>query len=367
MLRQLVAAALCLPALAGLVLAEPIRGKVKAADAARETITITTDKQDRELAIVAATRIVGSDGKELKDRLKNKAFLPGAPVVVTLDKDAKVAELKVGYPPMGYLDEAAAGPDALIQGEYEGTIAGKKWGAQVAALNAEGLFTVQFLGGGLPGDWKGTLAAGKLAGKTGDGSDFTLARVERGSPTLGAKPPPGAIVLFDGNGLEEWPGGQLVEGKYLAPGFRTKRTFNDFKLHLEFRLPFRDRANGNSGVYLLERYEIQIFNSFGHLPARNNGCGSIYTTRAEDVNMTYPPLAWQTYDIEFAAPRWDEQGKKIKNAVVTVLHNGVVVHDKVEVQNKTGNGKPEGATAAPIYLQNHGSPVQYRNIWVVTP
>jgi hypothetical protein len=78
-------------------------------------------------------------------------------------------------------------------------------------------------------------------------------------------------------------------------------------------------------------------------------------------------LSWQTYDIEFTAPRWDEQGKKLKNAVVTVLHNGVIVHDKIEMKSKTGNGKPEAPTPAPIYLQNHGSPVYYRNVWVVAP
>lgn len=390
MLRLSCCACLALLALAGLVVADQVKGKVKSVNAEKGSVTVTVGKDDREFAVAASAKVLGSDGKELKDRLKNKAFTAGAPISVTVEKEA-VTEVKVGYPPNGFLDADSAGPDFAVQGEYEGTVAGKKWGAEVIAQNAEGQFQVQFLAGGLPGagwdgktivkgtavtadgktavsgEWKGSIADGKLTGKTSDGAEFTLSHVLRGSPTMGAKPPSGAIVLFDGSNVDEWPGGQLVEGKYLLAGPKSKRAFQDFKLHLEFRMPFRDRSAGNSGVYIQERYEIQIINSFGHLPARNNGCGSIYTARAEDVNMTLPPLAWQSYDIDFTAPRWDEQGKKTKNAVVTVLHNGVVVHDKAEVKDKTGAGKPEGPSAAPIYLQNHGSPVYFRNIWVVAP
>jgi hypothetical protein len=139
-------------------------------------------------------------------------------------------------------------------------------------------------------------------------------------------------------------------------------------MHLEFRTPYmpqaRGQGRGNSGVYIQGRYEVQVLDSFG-LEGADNECGGLYKQRAPLVNMAFPPLAWQTYDIDFTAPRFDAAGKKTHNARITVRHNGVVVHNDVEITAKTGGGAPEGREARPIKLQDHGNPVHYRNIWIV--
>ncbi|MBL8796172.1 MAG: DUF1080 domain-containing protein [Planctomycetia bacterium] len=397
MKRSFILAALLLALTALTAPAEQLKGKVKAIAADKNTLTVTVGKADQQFIIPAEARILNAAGKELPQRLKAAPLQPGALVQLTTGKvDGKdvVQEVKLldPFPPSGYLSEAEAGPDFLVQGEYEGGNAKGKLGAQLIAQQAEGQFQVLLYRGGLPGagwdgqapekgtakteggktalaagSWQGVVLDGKLTGKTPDGDDFELKRVVRKSATEGAKPPAGAIVLFDGTNTDEWPGGKLIDGQYLLAGSKTKRAVKDFKLHLEFRLPFRDRSQGNSGVYMQERYELQIMNTYGRVPPPNNGMASIYTVTAPSLNMCYPPLSWQTYDIDFKAARWDASGKKTANAVVTLLHNGVKVHDAVEIKNKTGAGKEEGPAAMPIYLQNHGSPVYYRNIWVELP
>jgi hypothetical protein len=398
MFRFLLGAALLVTLCAVASQAEQLKGKIKNVAPDKNTVTVTVGKTDQQFTISADAKILSAGGKDMAQRLQAKLFQPGVQVLVTTDKqDGKdiVKELKLLdiAPPNGYQNAADAGPDFAIQGEYEGTSAGKKVGAQVIA-GGEGQFSVFFLEAGLPGagwdnktlskaaaksdgakttvigsNWNGSIVDGKLTVKMGEGpgKDLTLTRVIRESSAAGAKPPPGAIVLFDGSNVSEWTNGKIVDGKYLLAGGTTKRKFGDFKLHAEFRLPFRDRDQGNSGVYMQERYEIQILNSFGRLPPRKGDCGSIYEETAPSVNMTYPPLSWQTYDIDFKAARWDAAGKKTANARVTVLHNGVKVHDDAEIKNKTGAGKEEKPDPAPIYLQMHGSPVHYRNVWVVVP
>ena len=303
--------------------------------------------------------------------------------------------------PDTFIDPEKAGVDFAIQGEYVGTDGDQKFAAQIVALGA-GKFDAYLLTGGLPGagwdgktriklsgvldkapdgsgviarfdgkEWSGQVLAGKpskFRGKTPKGEEFTLTQGFRTSPTEGVKPPEGAIVLFDGSNVNEWAGGKLVEDKLLGPGPTTKKEFTDFKLHVEFRLPFRPTARGqnraNSGVYLQRRYEIQILDSFG-LDPKNNDCGAIYERTVPAVNMCLPPLAWQTYDIDFTAARYDSTGKKTANARVTVLHNGEIIHDNAEIKGSTGNGRKEEDKPGAINLQNHGNPVHFRNVWLV--
>ena len=121
---------------------------------------------------------------------------------------------------------------------------------------------------------------------------------------------------------------------------------------------------GNSGIYLQDRYEVQILDSFG-LAGNDNECGAIYRYQAPSINICLPPLAWQTYDIIYRNPRFGPSGEKLSNALVTVWQNGFPVQSRVEVTDPTGHGKPEGPTRLPIVLQNHGNPVRFRNIWLL--
>jgi hypothetical protein len=166
---------------------------------------------------------------------------------------------------------------------------------------------------------------------------------------------------------------KLVDGAMqIKPGtgsIITKKNFADFKLHLEFRTPFmpeaRGQGRGNSGVYLQGRYEIQILDSYG-LAGRDNECGGIYKVAEPRVNMCAPPMQWQTYDITFHAPRFDDSGDKRSDACLTTFHNGVKIHDKVRIPNPTGGAVDDNVTEpGGIYLQDHGNPVQFRNIWLV--
>ena len=299
-----------------------------------------------------------------------------------------------------FTDPAKAGPDYEIQGEYSGEVPGGKVGAQVIA-EGDGQFSLRLLRGGLPGDgWngqmqakgktktvdgkvtfevtlpngpvvKGEIGGGMLVGIDAGGSKGELKRVVRHSPTEGAKPPAGAVVLFDGTNTDAWDHGKVENGllSVMVPNGQTsKQKFADCTVHVEFMLPFMPRARGqaraNSGVYLQGRYEVQVLDSFG-LEGKNNECGGIYEISDPKVNMCYPPLQWQTYDIDYTAARYQD-GKKTANARMTVKHNGVVVQDNVEVGRDTRAAVvKEGPDAGPLHLQNHGNPVFYRNIWVV--
>ncbi len=296
--------------------------------------------------------------------------------------------------PVGlYIDPAKAADadtDFAHQGEYAGMVGGKKMGLQLVA-EGEGKFKAVLYPGGLPGaGWdgrrdgrvKGTghseggnvrISLGSQSGvlrngKVTMGSD-TLERVARVSPTMGAKAPEGAVVLFDGSNADAWNGSGMSEDKLLKEGQDSKRKFGSYHLHLEFMLPYKPKARGqdrgNSGFYNQSRFEVQVLDSFG-LEGENNECGGIYSIKAPDLNMCLPPLVWQTYDIDFTAAKFDGSGKKTANAKVTVKHNGVVIHDGVELpQSTTAAPLGDGPEPGPLHLQNHGNPVRYRNIWLV--
>ncbi len=291
-------------------------------------------------------------------------------------------------------DAAQAGPDFAVQGEYRGrSDGGGRWGAQVIALG-KGAFQAKLLKGGLPGNgwdgktrllldgqrvgddvvfssangWRAQIRKGQLRGLTETDAGFRLSRVERASPTLGQKPPEGAVVLFDGTSADGWQDGKMMNGLLLV-GTRTKQSFRDMTLHFEFRTPFmpeaRGQGRGNSGLYLQDRYEIQILDSFG-LDGVDNECGGIYRQAAPKVNMCLPPLAWQTYDLEFRAARFVGE-RKTEDAVLTLRHNGVVIHDQLKLSSITPGGSKnrEDATPGPLQVQNHSNPVHVRNVWVV--
>ncbi|MFO0826355.1 MAG: DUF1080 domain-containing protein [Gemmataceae bacterium] len=290
----------------------------------------------------------------------------------------------------------AKDPDFAIQGEYVGKQGDGNVGAQVIARGL-GEFEIKFTVGGLPGDgWDGkatpkatakrgedgavaitgkditgNIADGKLTIKTPT-SSAVLAKVERKSNTLGKAAPEGAAVLFGKEGDEKnWDGGKIVElsdGKFLNMGVKSKEKFQGFTAHIEFRLPWMPNSTGqgrgNSGVYLQDRYECQVLDSFG-LNGENNECGGIYTQHKPSVNMCYPPMTWQTYDIEFTPAQFGEDGKKTKNGRATIYHNGVKIHDNIEFPKECPGGQKEAATPGPFQFQNHGDPVVYRNVWVV--
>ncbi len=204
-------------------------------------------------------------------------------------------------------------------------------------------------------------------------SEFVLEKVELESPTLGAKPPANAVVLFDGSDLDAWrPTPDHIENGAMrivsSRSFVSKQEFGDHKLHLEFRTPLepeaRGQGRGNSGVYLQGRYEVQVLDSFGDEP-RDNLCGGIYEIATPLVNVCLPPTVWQTYDITFQAPRFNKNGKKTKDAEITVLQNGILIHDTVKIPRTTNGGiTDEEGEVGPLFLQDHGNRVQFRNIWI---
>lgn len=288
--------------------------------------------------------------------------------------------------------------DFQTQGEYSGTTSQGRFGLQVVALG-DGQFQGMLYDGGLPGNgWNRTdrvqleslantepgqppvlrgeeylVELRSLAAdlSTSNGIRLgTLQKVRRTSRTLGLLPPASADVLFDDSAdLSGFENAKLNNEGLLDIGALIKKPVGDFRLHLEFRTPYmpyaRGQARGNSGVYIQRRYEVQVLDSFG-LTGEPNECGGLYRQKSADLNMCFPPLSWQTYDIYFTAARFDESGKnKIAPAVITVRHNGVVIHDRYELKNKTGAGRPEGPEPMQILLQDHGNPVAFRNIWLV--
>ena len=213
-------------------------------------------------------------------------------------------------------------------------------------------------------------------------ADFKAAKPEDLKGVESTPPPKGAVILFDGKDFSKWQkrgGGEVkwtlrdggvMEGVKGHGDIVTKDTFDgSFKLHVEFRVPFepagQGQGRGNSGVYVQGRYEVQVLDSYG-LQSGKNDCGAIYNVAAPKVNACKAPTVWQAYDIEFTAPKF-ENGKKTEPARMTVSHNGVVIHTDVPipVDNTTAGLGGDPATPGPILLQDHGHPVQYRNVWLL--
>jgi Domain of Unknown Function (DUF1080) len=228
--------------------------------------------------------------------------------------------------------------------------------------------------------------------KTWDITDLKVAKSEDKENVKSTPPPKGAIILFDGkslDGLTKTDGKKPAEWKLVDGGAMqvngtgnviTKEKFDgSFKLHVEFRVPYlptkKGQERGNSGVYVQGRYEVQVLDSYG-LDSKDNDCGAIYEVCKPLVNACKAPTVWQSYDIEFTAPKC-EDGKVTEPAHITVYQNGVKIQDNVRLVRKNKDGKEElvkvtraglesdPCTPGPIMLQDHGNPVQYRNIWLV--
>jgi hypothetical protein len=304
-------------------------------------------------------------------------------------------------PQVSWTDPARAkaeDADFSIQGEYGSEKEGATWGVQVVALG-DGAFDAYLLEDGLPGiGWDRSKSRTKLSGqREADGAAITLKsedakteatitdgqitvtrgdeslgsfeRIKRKSPTLGAKAPDGAIVLFDGSNADAWENGKVEDGLLANANITTKELFGSYHLHLEFRTPYkpkaRGQARGNSGVYHQGRYETQVLDAFG-LEGMMNETGGIYSIAAPRLNACLPPLTWQTYDVDFTDAKFDDQGNKVADAKMTVRLNGVLIHENQELPKTTTAAPVKKITPdpGPIFIQAHGNPVFYRNIWI---
>ena len=250
---------------------------------------------------------------------------------------------------------------------------------------------IRFQGDG----WNGEVSKDGMSGRgSGHGGEarFELKRVVRSSPSLGIKPPAGAIVLFDGKNFDEWQHADgsavswhRVEGdamevrsakndeeraKKIGGDIFTKRKFGNCRVHLEFRYPVEPglagQARGNSGVFLQDSYEVQLLNSYGTQGLWNE-CGALYKTLPPKVNACRPPMEWQTYDIDYTAAVW-KNGEKISPPRITVRFNGVVIHRDEPIPHATGHALDqrlnEPRNERPLRLQDHGNAIQFRNIWI---
>jgi hypothetical protein len=235
---------------------------------------------------------------------------------------------------------------------------------------------------GFTGDgWTGTIRQSHfIASKGSDNLD--LQHVARSSPTLGAAPPNGAVVLFDGHNLDAWAKKagkewlkedgaapwKLVEGNAVevvpcADCIITHQKFGDCRLHVEFRTL---GAPTNSGVFLQTRYEVNINETYGRSDGTPNGGLDNCSQVKPKIRASLPPLTWQTLDIDFTAPRFDSSGKKTAPARASVVLNGVKLYDKQDLDPPHGAASRLGeAPTGPLMLQEHGMPLQFRNLWIV--
>ncbi|MGC9341955.1 MAG: 3-keto-disaccharide hydrolase [Bacteroidales bacterium] len=206
---------------------------------------------------------------------------------------------------------------------------------------------------------------------------------EKVTPGEDNQPPSDAIVLFDGTNLSEWigqdgsaPGWEVKNGSLTvmpkSGGIQTKKDFGSCQLHIEWRTPEeivgKGQGRGNSGIFLMGKYEVQVLDSYNNTTYSNGQAGSIYKQHIPLVNACKAPGEWQSYDIVFMAPEFDEQGKLVKPATITVIHNGVLIQNHVEIKGTTEfRGEPDYTAhpeKLPLSLQDHNNPVSFRNIWI---
>jgi Domain of Unknown Function (DUF1080) len=203
------------------------------------------------------------------------------------------------------------------------------------------------------------------------------------TPGEGTKAPSDAIVLFDGKDFSNWasvkdgnaPKWEIKDGAMVVVGgtgdIVTKQTFGNFQLHIEWRTPEKVEGNsqgrGNSGIFLQERYEVQVLDSYQNRTYSNGQAGSLYKQTMPLVNACRKPGEWQTYDIIYTAPKFSPNGGVESFAKVTVIHNGVVVQNATTIQGTTeyiGAPKNIAHGKGGIKLQDHGNPTSFRNIWI---
>ncbi len=318
-------------------------------------------------------------------------LLEGTNVTSTV-RDPGVRELE--YDPLGLsvtTNEAPGSYRRLIRADGVKEVAG--W--NTLELVVSGDEATQIVNGRLAAQTTGlrapdgsALRAGRIALQA-EGAAVTYRDIEL-RPLAYLPPPSGARVLLGKDSSPQslnadWQDRRGGEVKWGVQGgvatvrpsgnpqdtndLRTRENFGDFRLHLEFRLPpsragLSEQDRGNSGVYLQGRYEVQILDSFGSALAGQNDLGAIYGQHDASSNEALPSGTWQSYDIEFRAARWQD-GQKTEDARATVYLNGQKVQDDVALRTSTLLGVPEGQTPGPIVLQDHGSNVSFRNIWVM--
>jgi hypothetical protein len=290
----------------------------------------------------------------------------------------------------------AGPPEAEVQGLYEGTLKDAKLEIRVVAQGKEAfkVYVRQALADGKvakaelegkiegdavafkskDGDWSASYASGALKGTGPGGAALEAKRVQRKPPSMGKQPPTGAIVILDGKDFsqltksskeDDWK--PADDGSIQIPkgGMNSKQQFDgSYDLHVEFLCPLmpaaRGQGRGNSGCYQANGDEVQVLDSFGMDTYKGGGCGGLYNYKDPDVFDVFslaslPPLEWQTYDIEYRVEKAD--GKPTGKPRITVLHNGIKIHDKAELKFDAKKGG--------LSFQDHGNPARYRNIWLV--
>jgi hypothetical protein len=231
----------------------------------------------------------------------------------------------------------------------------------------------------------GVILAQKTQWKTHDMNQPAPTVVDPGTAStqdVVGRPPSDAVVLFDGKDLSAWSQKDGTPAKWkMGNGYfetvpksgyiYTKKAFGDCQLHVEFATPSpavgQGQDRGNSGVFLMGLYEIQVLDSYNNKTYADGSAAAVYGQYPPSVNVSRPPGQWQTYDIVFHAPKFGGDGKLVKKGRVTVIHNGVLVQDNVEIEGTTSTEKPEynaGPEKLPLALQDHNHPVRFRNIWV---